>query len=291
MVVWPHFAAQWILRETLPLVDELSADTVQKYVEKGTPFALFFYDSNKEGKLADARAITSTVAADFRHQLFFLLVDARDLHDQLEAYGLQASPLPALVIDKLDGSGFIKYREKSWERTALSAFFQDFVDGKLKPGKKSQDIDRSRANEPVYALTYAEWDELVVKRNKAVLVEFYAPWCGFCKSFKPVYEAVGKKIQETALNKTVLVAAMDMTQNELPAGAKLDGYPTVLLYPRETYKEWVAYEGDYTSKDVLAFIREHVSKGGKKRKKPKVMTSTVNQDGVSSPAKLSRDDL
>jgi hypothetical protein len=60
---------QWILRETLPLVDELSADTVQKYVEKGTPFALFFYDSNKEGKLADARAIAHTVALDFRHQV------------------------------------------------------------------------------------------------------------------------------------------------------------------------------------------------------------------------------
>ena len=115
--------------------------------------------------------------------------------------------------------------------------------------------------------------------------------CGFCNSFKPVYEAVGKKIQETALNKTVLVAAMDMTQNELPAGVKLDGYPTVLLYPRESYKEWIAYEGDYTSKDVLAFIREHVSKSGKKRKKPKVMTGTVGSDGQSTPTKLSREDL
>merc|ERR1712107_905752 len=37
------------------------------------------------------------------------------------------------------------------------------------------------------------FDELVMKNEKDVLVEFYAPWCGHCKKLTPVYEELGEK--------------------------------------------------------------------------------------------------
>lgn len=41
-------------------------------------------------------------------------------------------------------------------------------------------------------LTLETFDSLAMDPTKHALVEFYAPWCGHCKSLAPVYEKLGK---------------------------------------------------------------------------------------------------
>lgn len=41
-------------------------------------------------------------------------------------------------------------------------------------------------------LTLDTFDSLAMDPAKHVLVEFYAPWCGHCKSLAPVYSKLGK---------------------------------------------------------------------------------------------------
>ena len=38
------------------------------------------------------------------------------------------------------------------------------------------------------------FDEIVNDESKDVLIEFYAPWCGHCKSLAPKYEELGEKV-------------------------------------------------------------------------------------------------
>ena len=40
----------------------------------------------------------------------------------------------------------------------------------------------------VRKITEREFDEIVVRGSRRVMVEFYAPWCGPCKALQPVVD-------------------------------------------------------------------------------------------------------
>ena len=60
------------------------------------------------------------------------------------------------------------------------------------------------------------------------MVEFYAPWCGHCKSLAPKYDELAIKV---AGNKILIIAMMDSTNNKV-AGVSLKSFPTIKLCKR-----------------------------------------------------------
>eukprot|EP00607_Mallomonas_marina_P002388 CAMPEP_0182428848 /NCGR_PEP_ID=MMETSP1167-20130531/24160_1 /TAXON_ID=2988 /ORGANISM="Mallomonas Sp, Strain CCMP3275" /LENGTH=222 /DNA_ID=CAMNT_0024612013 /DNA_START=140 /DNA_END=808 /DNA_ORIENTATION=+ len=80
------------------------------------------------------------------------------------------------------------------------------------------------------------------------LIEFYAPWCGHCKTLAPIWETIA-----TDLKGEINVAKVDVTTNG-PLGKRYDvkGFPTILLFSKgKTYK----YRGKRTAQLLSAFAR------------------------------------
>jgi len=75
--------------------------------------------------------------------------------------------------------------------------------------------------------TEKNWDALI-KDNKFVLAEFYAPWCGHCKNLEPEYEKASKTLESIEGLKLVKVDATE----ERNLGEKYDvqGFPTLKFF-------------------------------------------------------------
>ena len=66
--------------------------------------------------------------------------------------------------------------------------------------------------------------EDVVTRNEMVIVDFWASWCGPCKSFAPVFETASEQHQDIVFGK---VNADD--EQELAAAFSIRSIPYVML--------------------------------------------------------------
>jgi thioredoxin 2 len=80
-------------------------------------------------------------------------------------------------------------------------------------------------NKPIN-LTNANFDEVIVNSEIPVIVDFWAPWCGPCKMFAPIFNEVAKKYPLKAV-----FAKVD-TELEQTLGSKyhIMSIPTLVVF-------------------------------------------------------------
>lgn len=103
----------------------------------------------------------------------------------------------------------------------------------------------------VVVLNDDNFDSIVLDSSKDVLVEFYAPWCGHCKSLAPVYEKIGTTYKN---DKDIVIAKMDADHfRVVPKRYDVTGFPTLKWFPKAN-KNGEDYSGGRTEPDFVSFI-------------------------------------
>merc|ERR1711902_452001 len=195
------------------------------------------------------------VAADFSG-LNFAVANKDDFQGELSDLGFEyvAGDKPPVVAAK-DASG-LKYgmpevSDAKEFMPSLKEFLTQMQAGSLEPYLKSEAVPDNSVNAVKVAVA-KNFDELVTKSEKDVLVEFYAPGCGHCKKLTPIYDELGEKMAA----EDVEIVKMDATANDVPPQFDVKGFPTLYWLPKDSKKP-VAYNGGRELDDFVKYIAEH----------------------------------
>ncbi|CAG8610898.1 14628_t:CDS:2, partial [Cetraspora pellucida] len=128
-------------------------------------------------------------------------------------------------------------------------------------------------NSNVVVLTPDTFDETIGK-GKFALVEFYAPWCGHCKSLAPVYEQLADAFAH-AKDKVIIANVNADDHRDLGTRFGVSGFPTLKWFDKDVSDKPIDYNSGRDLDSLIAFVEEK-SGAKSKVKKPVTFVQALN---------------
>nr|KJB20272.1 hypothetical protein B456_003G141300 [Gossypium raimondii] len=116
--------------------------------------------------------------------------------------------------------------------------YHDFDDSDSDPYKEPEIDDKD-----VVVLKEGNFSDFIEK-NKFVMVEFYAPWCGHCQALAPEYAAAATELKGE--------------ENELAQEYDVQGFPTVYFFVDGEHKP---YPGARNKEAIVTWIKKKIGPG------------------------------
>ncbi|CAB4064080.1 PDIA1 [Lepeophtheirus salmonis] len=242
----------FISTNALPSVIEFNHDSAQKIFSGEIKNHILFFMSGKSEAFDQTVKMVNPIAKDHKGKMLFVTIDTdeEDHKRILEFFGVKEDELPTMRLIKLE-EDMSKFRPDNLEITEsnIRAFIKSFFDGTLKQHLLSEEVPKDWDKEDVKVLVGKNFEEVAMNKDKNVLVEFYAPWCGHCKQLVPIWEELGKNFAD---KEDIVIAKMDSTTNELES-IKVTGFPTIKLFKKGS-NEVVNYNGERTLEGFTKFL-------------------------------------
>ncbi|KAL4282325.1 hypothetical protein GQ457_03G029710 [Hibiscus cannabinus] len=247
---------KFVEASSIPLVTLFNSDP------SNHPFVIKFYNNphDKVMLFANLSSEVDSLQSKYREaaehykgqDISFLLGDLEASQAAFQYFGVKESQVPLIIILNNDGKKFLK---ANVEADHIAPWLKDYKEGRVPPYVKSEPIPVEN-NEPVKVVVADTLEDMVFKSGKNVLLEFYAPWCGHCKSLAPILDEVAIHYEKDA---NVLIAKLDATANDIEdPNFEVKGYPAV--YFRSADGNITSYEGDRTKEDFIDFIEKNRDK-------------------------------
>jgi len=249
----------WVADKTLGLVAHYTPDT-EKLLQAHRPLLVVFMDLDwvkdpSGGKYVRNRVLK--VANEVSSDLTFAMANTGDFQQLQQQVGLVVGKVQAIILLE-DGT---KYKlDKEFSPKTLTDFIEEYKKKTLEPYVKSESVPSSNDG-PVKVIVGKNFKEIVEDDTKDVLIEFYAPWCGHCKTLAPKWDELGSKLKN---DPNIVIAKLDATANDYPSYYAVQGYPTIYFKPKGSPKSPKKYEGGREVKDFLDYLKANASQ------KPKI---------------------
>jgi len=241
----------FVKRNSRPNVFEFNEDTQGAVFGSGVEKHLVLLWGKKDADHADRMAVAGEVGKKFKDDVILVHIDT-DVEDNkgiLEFFGITESQLPIFVAFLMESSKKFQPDNKEITEENMASFVQDFLDDKLKATLKSAELPEDWDSTEVKVLVSSNFNEVAMDKTKDVFVEFYAPWCGHCKSLEPIWAELGDKFKD---REDVVIAKMDATANEVD-GFEIQGFPTLKLIKKDT-NEIVSYQGKRDLESLVKYV-------------------------------------
>jgi protein disulfide-isomerase A1 len=235
-----------------PSVFGFDQKTAQKIFGEGLDALFLIRGDNEAGSKAEEHF--RSIAKELKGKVALSIAKIEDnFGGRLAEYiGVAKEHLPAIRLVRPSKNNLKYLFEHEISVENIRSFFNDFVENKLKPFFKSEKIPEPDHEENVKIVVGKNFDDVVINNDKNVLVEYYAPWCGHCKSLAPIYASLATKLKN---NQDITIAKMDATANEVES-VSVQGFPTIKFYPKGKKQNPVDYSGERTEEGFLKYLKE-----------------------------------
>jgi len=196
---------------------------------------------------------------DAGESLFFAISDVGEMGRELEECGISDKSGAKPVVCAFDKKNKKFKMTDAFSMDTFEQFIKDVQAGNVDPYLKSEPLPEGN-DEPgkVKIVVGKNYDEIVNDETKDVLMEYYAPWCGHCKSLEPKYNELAMKLKDET---DIVIAKMDATANDVPPSLGVRGFPTLFFFPMGNKDNPKKYEGGREVADFLKYLKRESTNG------------------------------
>jgi len=233
-----------IMNSAFPPVVEFEGSHFQRLAASSDFIVIAVDDLSDSSKTESLISLLNTVA-ESKDKFGIMYGDSNKLGRGIQGAGASGNVFPTIIAINTKTNEQIAFDEKlNWNLDTVNKWLDGLLDGSTTTFKKSEPIPENN-NGPVTTLVADNFDD--VTSGKSVLIKYYAPWCGHCKTLAPVYEELGAAFK----GKDIIIAEIDATANYI-AESRVSGFPTIIYYDAQGNSE--VYQEGRDLESLTAYV-------------------------------------